>query len=221
MYRAVILSVHIADVGSRALPALLRARPASPGLRWAVTTLTAPLAARAPIPRPGRVGLIAAWEDDEAFDRFLDSDPLARRLAGGWHVRLEPLRTYGRWSALPDLPSVERPVDDGERVAVLTLGRLKLTRVLPFLRTSTPAERRAVRDPELLASTGLARPPRLVSTFSVWRTAAAMREYAVGNDGAEHLHAIRAHQARPFHHESVFVRFRPYAMQGRWGALAG
>jgi hypothetical protein len=221
MYRGVILSVHIADVPTRSIPALLRARPASPGAHWAVTTLTAPLASAAPIPRPGRVGLIAGWEDDDAFERFLADDPLARRLAGGWHVRLEPLRTFGTWSALPGLPAIERPVDDEERVAVLTLGRLKLTRALPFLRTSAPAERRAVRDPELLASSGLARPPRLVSTFSIWRTAAGMREYAVGNDGAEHLHAMRAHRARPFHHESAFVRFRPYAMRGRWGSLAG
>src|SRR2546423_294393 len=125
-----ILSVHIADVSTRSIPALLRAEPASAGLHWAVTTLTAPLAAGAPIPRPGRVGLIAGWEADEAFARFLADDPLARRLAGGWHVRLEPLRTFGRWSPLPALPTVERPVADDERVAVLTLGRLKLNRAL-------------------------------------------------------------------------------------------
>jgi hypothetical protein len=217
----VILSVHIAAVPTRSLPGLLRSRPASPGVQWAVTTLTAPLAAPAPIPRLGRVGLIAGWDDDEAFDRFLADDPLARRLSGGWHVRLEPLRTFGRWSHLPGLPTVERPVADDERVAVLTFGKLKLTRARAFLRTSAPAERRAVRDPDLLASSGLARPPRFVFTFSVWRTAAAMREYAVGNEGAEHLDAIRAHAAQPFHHESAFVRFRPYAMRGRWGALAG
>lgn len=181
-----------------------------------MTTLTAPLASAVPVPRPGRAGLIAAWDDDAAVDRFLAADPLAARLAGGSHVRLEPLRASGKWSALPDLPKAELPVDDAEPVAVLTLGMLKITRTLPFLRTSSPAERRAVGDPSLVASTGLARPPRLVSTFSLWRTAAAMREYAYGNGGAEHVTAIRAHRARPFHHESVFARFRPYAGRGEW-----
>lgn len=68
----------------------------------------------------------------------------------------------------------------------------------------------------LLAATGLARPPRFVATFSLWRTPAEMREYAVGRTPGSHLHAIRAHNRDPFHHESVFVRFRPYAAQGRW-----
>lgn len=211
-----ILSVHIAPVRPGALPAVLRARPSSPGLRWGTTAITAPLGGGFPPPRPTGVSLIAAWDGDEALDRFLSDDPLAARLAGGWHVRLEPLRATGEWSPLPDLPSVERPVDDAEPVAVLTLGRLKLTRTRPFLRASLPAERRAIRDPELLASTGIARPPRLVSTFTLWRTAAAMREYAYGNGEAEHLQALRAHRARPFHHESVFARFRPYASRGEW-----
>ena len=67
----------------------------------------------------------------------------------------------------------------------------------------------------MVASTGLARlaRPRLVSTFSIWRSAAAMREYAFGRDGS-HQAAVRADRARPFHHESAFVRFRPYASQG-------
>ena len=58
----------------------------------------------APAPRPGRVGLVAAWEDDAALERFLAADRLARALAGGWHVRLAPLRAWGAWRALPGLP---------------------------------------------------------------------------------------------------------------------
>jgi hypothetical protein len=126
------------------------------------------------------------------------------------------LRAVGSWSGLPDLPDEERVVDDHEPVAVLTLGRLRLRRAVPFLRTSSRAERQAVTDPALLAATGLARPPRLVATFSLWRTAGAMRAYALGEDGDGHLRAIRAHAARSFHHESVFARFRPYGGRGLW-----
>jgi hypothetical protein len=100
-------------------------------------------------------------------------------------------------------------------VAVLTIGHLRLGRAAPFLRSSAPAERGAVRNPAVLASTALARPPHLVSTFSLWRSAAAMRDYAHDSTGT-HQAAVRADRAKPFHHESAFIRFRPYASQGSW-----
>lgn len=214
-----ILTVHIADVG---LPAALRAlrwRPeagAVSGLRYAVMTTAAPLrTGRAIVPQPGRVGLIAAWNDDVAFDRFRGENPLARMLASGWHVRLAPLRSWGAWSGLPGLPEQEQELHRGP-VAVLTLGRPRLRRLRSFLATSAVAEREAMTHPALLAATALARPPRLVATFSLWRTVPEMREYAVGSTPGGHLHAIQAHTRDPFHHESVFVRFRPYGAQGRW-----
>ncbi|HEV2998894.1 MAG TPA: hypothetical protein VGX16_07280, partial [Solirubrobacteraceae bacterium] len=80
-----------------------------------------------------------------------------------------------------------------------------------------PASGGAVAHPGLLAATGLARPPRLVATFSLWRTAEAMRAYAYQEAGAGHSAAIRAHRARAFHHESAFIRLRPYAARGDWG----
>jgi hypothetical protein len=214
-----IVSVHLADVGLRAVPSILRKPPdpnAVPGLTYAETVTTAPLGKQLlPTPQFGRVGLIAAWEEDGALDDFSRSHPLAERLAGGWQVRLAPLRVFGFWPGMPDLPKEALPVDDDEPVVALTLGRLRLNRALPFLRSAAAAEAQVVDDPALLASTGLARPPHLVSTFSVWRSAKAMRDYAFGKDGA-HQAAVRADRERPYHHASAFVRFRPYASEGNW-----
>ena len=215
-----IVSVHLAEVGWRRAPGMLRERPRLddvPGLTYAEPVLSTPLR-DGPVPRPGpgRVGLIAAWDDDGAIDRFLDEHPIAARFAAGWHVRLEPLRVYGSWSRMPGLPTREQPVDGEEPVAVLTLGHTKLHRGVPFLRASEPAERAAVGDPAVLASTGFLRPPRFVSTFSLWRSAAEMREYAHSSEGA-HQAAVRADRAKPFHREAAFIRFRPYASRGSWG----
>jgi hypothetical protein len=215
----VIVSVHLTEVGWRRAPSMLRSRPdlsGIPGLTYAERVLSLPLR-DGPVPRPGpgRVGLIAAWDDDRALDGFLSDHPLADRLAGDWHVRLDPLRVFGSWSRMPGLPKREKPVDEEEPVAVLTLGHTKLSRAVPFLRSSAPAERAAVGDPAVLASTAFARPLRFVSTFSLWRSAAAMREYAHGQAGA-HQAAVRADRARPFHREAAFIRFRPYASQGSW-----
>jgi hypothetical protein len=217
-----IASLHIADVGPRAALRLLGARPdptETPGLRYAEITLAAPLGGSLlPRPKLGRLGLIAAWRDDEALDDFLARHPLAARLTDGWHVRLQPTRVSGTWSALGDLPDDEEPMADDEPAAVLTLGRLRLAHTIRFLRTSAAAEALAIGNPALLASTGLARPPGLVATFSLWRTTAAMRAYAYGHTDPGHLAAIQAHTTRPFHHESAFIRFRPYAAHGSWGA---
>jgi hypothetical protein len=186
-------------------------------LRYAEIMTAAPLSGRL-LPRPnlGRVGLIAGWDDEPAVEAFLAGHPLAEQLAHGWHVRLQPTRVFGRWPQLPGLPATEKPMDDTEPAAVLTLGRLRLSQTLRFLRASAAAEGLAVRDPALLASTGLARPPGLVATFSLWRSTSAMRAYAHGDSEPGHLAAIQAQAARPFHHESAFVRFRPYAATGKW-----
>jgi hypothetical protein len=113
------------------------------------------------------------------------------------------------------LAGAERPVADGEPVAVLTYGRLKLHRAAAFLRASACAEADAIADPALVSGTGLTRPPRLVSTFSLWRSASAMRDFA--HRGTGHAAARRAAR-RDFHHESIFIRFRPYAATGDWSA---
>jgi hypothetical protein len=216
----VIVSVHIVDAGLPRMPAALRRQPRSeavPGLLYAETTVAARQGGGGGLPLyPGRFGLIAAWEEDSALDDFLRGDhPLAGQLVAGWHSRLEPLRVSGSWPAMPGLPERPLAVADDEPVAVLTLGRPRLNRLRPFLRSARPAEAEVVEAPGLLASIGLARPPRLVSTFSLWSSAAAMRDYSY-RDGGTHMAAVRADRERPFHHESAFIRFRPYASAGSW-----
>lgn len=215
-----IASFHIADVGFGALSRTRRtasSRGTPAGWRYAELGVAAPLGGQL-LPRPqlGRAVLVAAWEDDEALERFLAEHPLAAQLAGGWHVRLTPTHVYGRWPRMPGLPEQGQPMDDEEPVAVLTIGRLRPSQTLRFLRATAAAEEQAVSDPALLASTGLARPPRLLGTFSLWRTTRAMRAYASGARDPRHRDASRAHRQRPFHSESAFIRLRPYAARGSW-----
>jgi hypothetical protein len=196
----------------------LLARPPHPreveGLGFAETVFTAPLGTRLPAPAFGTVALLAAWADDAALEGFA-SHPVARQLAGGWQVRMVPLRISGSWPGLGGLPERPLPVDDDEPVAVLTLGRLMPWRIRPFLRAAAPAEAEVLAEPEVLASTGFGRLPNLVSTFSLWSTAAAMRSYAY-RQGGSHRAAVASDRARPFHRHSAFIRFRPYASRGEW-----
>ena len=158
---------------------------------------------------------MAFWDEESALDGFLAQHPAAETLAGGWHTRLSPVHAFGGWPELPDLVGGEPPMDPEEPAAVVTLGRLRLTQTIRFLRANAPAAGLAVASPHLLASTALARPP-FVSTFSLWKTTAAMRDYASGRAGPGHREAIAAQKRRDFHHESVFARFRPFASHGTW-----
>jgi len=220
MLGPMIASVHLADVGPRSALGVVRRAPrpaTTPGLRYANVALTAPLSGSV-LPSPGfsRVALVAFWDDDDALDGFLSDHPMAAKLAGGWHVRLDPLRASGSWPGLPrDVPAKSDVELDGPAV-VLTLGRLRFTQTVRFLRASAKAEGAVVEAEGLIWATGLARPP-FFSTCSLWQTTRALSTYAYGHREPAHADAIAAHHREPFHHESAFVRFRPYGSKGGLG----
>ena len=213
-------SVHLADVGARRTLRLLRATPppgAVPGLRVAHLVPVGPLAGSA-VPKPAlrRAGLIALWDDEAALERFLDGHPLAREFAGGWHARLDPLRKHGSWPGLDqDIPA-SRATEYTGPAAVLTLGRLRGSQTVRFLRTGAKAQAAALASPGLIWGAGMGR-PGLVATFSLWESTRALSAYAYGQALPAHTRAIAEEQARPFHHESAFVRFRPTLVSGALG----
>src|SRR3954453_14452681 len=204
-----IASVHIADVGrGRALKVLRRA-PSAPGLRNAHVAGTAPLGGSVrPSPDLRRAALVAFWDDDAALDAFLTSHPLAATMAGGFHVRLDPLRIFGSWPGVPDDIPKQRKLDHDGPAAVVTLGRMRLTQAPRFFRTSNKAENSVLGAAGLIWTTGIARPP-FVSTFSLWESSDALSDYAYGATKPAHVDAIAADREKPFHHQQAFIRFRP------------
>jgi hypothetical protein len=216
-----IASVHIADMGARS--ALMSTRKDPPagsiaGLRSASVGLAAPLSGKVlPSVQFGRAALIAFWDDDAAIDRFLAGSRLAAKFASGWHLRLAPLRAYGTWPGLPgDIPS-QRQIEHEGPVAVLTLGRPRASQLIRFLRTSMMAAASAVKSPGLIWGTGVARPLSFVATVSLWDSTRAASTFAYGHSDPGHPDAIATDQAKPFHHESAFIRFHPYAAHGSLG----
>jgi hypothetical protein len=215
-----IASVHLADVSLGTLFSVLRRDPDParvPGLRSGRVGLATPLRT-GPIPKLSRrVGLVAFWDDEGALDDFEATDPLAAAFAGGFRMRLAPLRAHGSWPGLDaDVPKARRVDYDGP-AAVLTLGRMRISQAIRFLRTSAKAEAATAHAPGLLWSTALARPP-FVSTCSLWESSDAIARYAFDDAAAPHPGAITAGRTKPFHHQEAFIRFRPVASAG---SLAG
>ena len=162
--------------------------------------------------------MFAQWDDQSALDRFLDTHSLGRRLASGWHVRLQYLRRYGTIAALRDLPERAGSWDPEEPIVAVTIARMKMREVPRFLRWGRPVERLIASHPAAVFSTGTQRPPNTISTFSIWRTVREMTDMVHGRGetpNADVHHAAMAEQRRrDFHYESTFMRFRPLSEHG-------
>lgn len=186
-----------------------------PGLRWAKVALAAPLRkGLLPAPTLHRAALIAFWDDDASLDRFGETSEVFGRFAGGWHARLIPLRAHGTWPGLDASIPASRRVDYDGPAVVLTLGRLRPSQAIRFLRTSAKAEEAVLRAPGLIWATGLGAPP-LVATCSLWQDFDAISAYAFNDKAAPHPGAIAAGRAKPFHRQEAFIRFRPYDVTGK------
>ncbi|GAA1871333.1 hypothetical protein [Myceligenerans crystallogenes] len=172
-----------------------------------------------------RIAVFAQWRDDDAVDRFLSDDALGRRLAGGWHVRMEYLRRWSRLAALPGLPARAGGWDQDEPVVAVTVARMRLLEVPRFLRWGKPVERQVRDHPGTTLALAAVRPPRTISTFSVWRTVREMEEMVHGRselpDPRRHADAMTERRRRDFHHEFATFRFRPLAEHGSWEGRSG
>ncbi|MBM3660266.1 MAG: spheroidene monooxygenase [Actinobacteria bacterium] len=215
-----IATLDVADVGRRALIQAMRRRPAPgdvPGLRWLDV---APAAALASVRPPGlrRAVLLGMWDDEASAATFAGTHSLARRFAGnGFHAVLRPLRAFGSWPGLPaDVPRSRVTQYDGP-VIVTTLGRLRLSQAVRFLRASRPAERAALDADGFLWGTAAARPP-FMATVSAWSSDEAAAAYAYADATAGHPRAIARQRQKDFHRESAFIR---YAVVSSTGSLPG
>jgi hypothetical protein len=172
-----------------------------------------------------RMAVFAQWRDEDALERFLAQDPLGRRLAEGWHVRLQYLRRWSTLAALPGLPARAGAWDQDEPVVAVTVARMRLTEVPRFLRWGKPVERLVRDHPGATLALAAVRPPRTISTFSVWRTVREMEEMVRGRsavaDPERHAAAMSERARRDFHHEFATYRFRPLSEHGAWEGRTG
>jgi len=185
----------------------------------AVMALGSPILSAARM-QVGQLAVFASWESEDALDRFLLDTELGRRLALGWHVRLDFLRRWGHVSELDDLPASAGEVEPSAPVIAVTLARLKLAQVPRFIRWGKPVEELVRDHPGTTLALAAMRPPRTVSTFSVWRSLSEMTDMVRGRGsvpGAErHASAMLERNRKDFHHEFTTLRFRPLSEHGAW-----
>lgn len=222
---------HLAELPRATTARALAHPPSPPGVRGlehveclALMRLGAPVVSAERM-QLSRLAVFAQWRDEAAVDQFLADDPLGRRLAGGWHVRLEFLRRWSTLAALSDLPPRAGTWTRDEPVVAVTLARMRLGQLPRFLRWGRPVERLVRDHPATTLALAAVRPPRTVSTFSVWRSVQEMEEMVHGRSDVpapeRHAAAMVERRRRDFHHEFATYRFRPLSEHGAWEGRTG
>ena len=197
---------------------VLRSWPlrAVPGLRFARALGSGQRGGFGLKPSLTRQGLFAVFENEAAADDFLEASPTveAYRAHAGelCLVKLRATSCRGSWGG--QAIGVSAQAAAGSPVASLTRASIRPQKALPFWNRSPPAEVALERAEGCLLAMGLGEAPLLrQATFSVWESQAAMDAYA--RSGA-HQQAIRAAMQGDWFSESMFVRFVPLSITGRW-----
>ncbi|MEU4392748.1 hypothetical protein [Kribbella sp. NPDC023855] len=223
-----IFTFHLAELRPAVTAGALWKAPSAPGLRYAECLALMRLGAPTVSPsrmQLRRMAMFARWEDEAALETFLADHPLGAELAAGWHVRMEFLRRWSRLAALPDLPARAGEWDADEPVVAVTLARMRLLEVPRFLKWGKPVERLVRDHPGTTLALAAMRPPRTISTFSVWRSVREMEEMVHGRSTVpepdRHAVAMTERRRRDFHHEFATLRFRPLSEHGLWQGRSG
>lgn len=226
LHRMSIFSYHLVET-TPATTAQVFCRPPTkehvPGLCHA--ECMAAMTLGAPILSPARLQLknlavFAAWESPEALGAFLTDTTLGRTLSTGWHVRLELLRRWGKYSEFDHFPTTPEDSDPDQPVIAVTLARLKLPEVFRFIHWGKPVEELVRDHPGTTLALTATRPFRTFSTFSVWRSQREMTEMVSGKGAPQtagnHAKAMVERERKDFHHKFTTLRFRTISEHGAW-----
>jgi hypothetical protein len=187
-----------------------------PGLRFAKALGSGQRGGFGLRPSLSRQGLFAVFDNETAADAFLDASlTIEAYRAHAGELCLAKLRATscrGSWGG--QSIGVSANVSAGLPVASLTRASIRPHKALRFWSRSPPAEAALEHADGCLLAMGLGEAPLLrQATFSVWQSQAAMDAYA--RSGA-HQEAIRASLQGDWFSESMFVRFVPLLIRGRW-----
>ena len=156
-------------------------------------------------------GLIASVEDIEKFDNSFVIKRWRRISVSEYRAVLEPISTHGQWAGKEPFAATAKDWDGA--VAAVTRARIKWSQNFRFWRSVPPVTVSLKSAPGLIAAIGIGEAPiGLQGTFSLWESAAAIREFAY--KGAAHQKAIADTSTYKWYSEELFARFAVLDQRG-------
>mgnify|MGYP000341865621 FL=1 len=156
-------------------------------------------------------GLIASVEDIDKFDNSFMIKRWRKISVSEYRAVLEPISSHGQWAGKE--PFVATAKDWDGAVAAVTRARIKWSQNFRFWRSVPPVTVSLKSAPGLIAAIGIGEAPiGLQGTFSLWESAAAIREFAY--KGAAHQKAIADTSTYKWYSEELFARFAVLDQRG-------
>ena len=156
-------------------------------------------------------GLIASVDSIDNFDNSFVVKRWRSFSQSEFRAVLEPISSHGQWAGKE--PFVATAKDWDGQVAAITRARIKWSQNFRFWRSVPPVTISLKSAPGLVAAIGIGEAPiGLQGTFSLWESAAAIRDFAY--KGAAHQKAIADTSAYKWYSEELFARFAVREVRG-------
>jgi hypothetical protein len=121
-----------------------------------------------------------------------------------YRVILKPISVHGLWSGKQ--PFEVEKFDWNGKIAAITRARIVWRKNLIFWRAVPPVTISLHQSPGLINAIGIGEAPiGLQGTFSLWESAAQLRDFAY--KGQAHTQAIKATEENKWYSEELFSRF--------------
>jgi hypothetical protein len=165
-------------------------------------------------------GLIAVVDDIEAFDRSPVISLWRKNSVNEFRAVLSPISSHGKWARKDPFSSELNDVDAREsikawsgQVVAITRARIKWHQNFRFWRSVPPVTISLKSAEGLVSAIGIGEAPiGLQGTFSLWQSAAAVRDFAYR--GQAHQKAIADTARYNWYSEELFARFAVLEQRG-------
>ena len=162
-----------------------------------------------------RWGMVVVIDENriEAFDQSSIITNWRKRSTSEFRAVLSPLSSHGLWAKKNPFDFIAPLSNPDAQIAALTRARIKWNKNFIFWKSVPPVVIDLHSNPGLNAAIGIGEAPiGLQGTFSLWKSASALRDFAY--KGKAHQVAIAQTQSIRWYSEELFARFEVLALRG-------
>jgi len=162
-----------------------------------------------------RWGIVVVIEKNrvEAFDSSSIVKNWRKQSTSEFRAILSPLSSHGLWAKENPFDFTAPLSNPNAQIAAITRARIKWNKNFVFWKSVPPVVMDLHSNPGLVAAIGIGEAPiGLQGTFSLWRSASALRDFAY--KGRAHQVAIEQTKSIGWYSEELFARFEVLELRG-------
>ena len=156
-----------------------------------------------------RWGLLICLDEAnlESLDTASFVENWRQRSTREFRLLLDPISSHGKWSGAQPFDFRNDFEAASEEIVAITRARISLGKILEFWRSIPHVAISLHESPGVVAAIGIGESPvGLQGTFSIWRSAKDLQNFAF--KGQAHIRAIESTAERQWYSEELFARFR-------------